>query len=70
MARSSKRQDQWFKSSRSDQQNACVEVNLGPTKGVGVRDSKDEAGPALSFPDGSWEGFIAATKGGKFNLPA
>lgn len=38
----------WRKSSRSNQEGACVEVaDLHTT--VGVRDSKDPAGPHLTF---------------------
>lgn len=60
----------WFKSSRSNGQNACVEVNLDQVQEVGVRDSKDLSGPELSFAGADWRTFVAAAKGGKFNLPA
>lgn len=55
----------WFKSSRSDTQNACVEVNLGQGEGMGVRDTKDDGrGPVLLFGENSWTSFIAGVKDG------
>ncbi|MBQ1052068.1 DUF397 domain-containing protein [Micromonospora sp. C51] len=49
----------WRKSSRSSQANECVEVAVGRS-GVGVRDSKDPAGPVLSFDAYAWRVFVAA----------
>lgn len=49
---------QWFKSSRSEHANACVEVchDMDATR---VRDTKDAgAGPILSFTPEAWEGFL------------
>jgi hypothetical protein len=40
-----------------------VEVRLGGDA-VGVRDSKDAAGPALAFGPAAWGGFVAALKAG------
>lgn len=60
----------WFKSSRSNGQNACVEVNLDEAEVVGVRDSKDRSGPVLSVAGAGWREFVAAAKGGEFDLPA
>ncbi|MFJ6165989.1 DUF397 domain-containing protein [Micromonospora orduensis] len=50
----------WRKSSRSNQDNWCVEVatNLGGV--VGVRDSKDSDGPVLVVDAYSWRLFVAA----------
>jgi hypothetical protein len=51
----------WFKSSRSaGNGEACVEVRLTVTV-VGVRDSKNVAGPALVLPPVSWAGFLTST---------
>lgn len=50
----------WRKSSRSNQDNNCVEVatNLGDV--VGVRDSKDSDGPVLVVDAYSWRLFVGA----------
>jgi hypothetical protein len=48
----------WRKSSYSDGGNGnCVEIAFGPAK-VGVRDSKNTAGPTLAFPQSSWRSFL------------
>jgi hypothetical protein len=36
---------------------------------VGVRDSKNTAGPALVFTPGEWEAFTAGVQDGEFNRP-
>lgn len=47
----------WFKSSYSQADGDCVEVtHLADV--VGVRDSKDVAGPVLVFPPSVWDAFI------------
>jgi Domain of unknown function (DUF397) len=48
----------WRKSSRCAS-GECVEVGAGGTT-IGVRDSKDPAGPVLTFSAGAWERFTAA----------
>ncbi|MEU3456366.1 DUF397 domain-containing protein [Micromonospora sp. NPDC006766] len=51
----------WRKSSRSGSNGECVEV-AGFADSIGVRDSKDRQGPALSFDPASWVRFVAATR--------
>ncbi|WP_432907055.1 DUF397 domain-containing protein [Micromonospora matsumotoense] len=53
----------WFKSSRSSDNAACVEVRLGGGE-VAVRDSKDRHGPTLAFTGGAWAGFTRAIRSG------
>ncbi|WP_067535487.1 DUF397 domain-containing protein [Nocardia crassostreae] len=54
----------WFKSSYSESSGACVEVAFLDGGGVGVRDSKNPAGPALIFSPGEWNAFTAKVIGG------
>jgi hypothetical protein len=58
----------WKKSTRSGS-NGCVEVNLALPE-VGVRDSKDPAGPVISFAPGSWHAFVEQVRAGRFDRPA
>ena len=51
---------QWRKSSRSGSTGGdCVEV-AALAGGVGVRDSKDQAGPILRFGPAAWSAFLDA----------
>jgi hypothetical protein len=52
----------WFKSSRSANNAACVEVRFEVGGAVGVRDSKDRGGPVLAFGGATWTSFVAALK--------
>lgn len=54
---------QWRKSSRSGQ-GECVEVADNLPGVVGVRDSKDPAGPALAFAPDTWRAFLTFAKRG------
>jgi hypothetical protein len=52
----------WFKSSYSGTSGGdCIEVAAAPGT-VHVRDSKDSAGPMLSFPHDAWSAFVAYAK--------
>ena len=51
----------WRKSSRSAEGN-CVEVADNLPSLVGVRDSKDPDGPALTFSPTRWMGFVRTVK--------
>lgn len=50
---------QWFKSSYSGGGGDCVEVAWLGAGRVGVRDSKNPAGPALNFATEEWDAFLA-----------
>ncbi|SCE85403.1 Helix-turn-helix domain-containing protein [Micromonospora chokoriensis] len=50
----------WRKSSRSNQDNMCVEVATNVGGVVGVRDSKDPDGPVLVVDAYSWRLFVVA----------
>ncbi|MHA4947118.1 DUF397 domain-containing protein [Micromonospora sp. SD19] len=53
----------WRKSTRSgDNGGDCVEVAINLPNAVAVRDSKDSAGPLLTFTAQAWTDFIAAAK--------
>ncbi len=49
----------WRKSSRSNSLGGdCVEVADNLPDVVGVRDSKDPSGPALTFTPAAWRSFL------------
>ncbi|GIJ23518.1 DUF397 domain-containing protein [Micromonospora lutea] len=53
----------WRKSSRSSgNQGDCVEVADNLPGVVGVRDSKDPHGPALTFTPDTWRAFVELTR--------
>jgi hypothetical protein len=57
----------WIKSSFSFSNGNCVEVASLPQDEVGVRDSKDTAGPVLRFTPTEWHAFIGGVRNGKFD---
>jgi hypothetical protein len=57
----------WFKSSRSANSANCVEVAWLERDRVGIRDSKNPHGPALTFTPNEWDAFVADTRSGAFN---
>lgn len=52
----------WRKSARSTAQGNCVEVADNIPGAVLVRDSKDPAGPVLTFEPAAWLAFVATTR--------
>jgi hypothetical protein len=57
---------QWRKSSRSCDTANCVEVSLSSDH-VGVRDTKDVAGPMLAYSARDWQLFVSAVRSGTLN---
>lgn len=60
----------WFKSSRSTTGDDCVEVAHLRGGMVGVRDSKNPAGPALVFDPAAWDAFTTVIGGDTFTPAA
>jgi hypothetical protein len=59
----------WRKSTRSGSNGGdCVEVALNLPGVVAVRDSKDPAGPVLTFNRDAWRSFLDRVKSGEFDL--
>lgn len=58
----------WRKSTRSGANGNCVEVATFESL-VGVRDSKDPAGPVLAVTPGDWTAFLAGIRDGDFDAP-
>ncbi|MGC4854212.1 DUF397 domain-containing protein [Micromonospora sp. DT4] len=52
----------WRKSTRSNGSGDCVEVADNLPGAVGLRDSKDPAGPVLTFDPTAWSAFVANVK--------
>ncbi|MFI6759676.1 DUF397 domain-containing protein [Micromonospora sp. NPDC050417] len=55
----------WRKSSRSQNNGACVEVTQVSTT-IGVRDSKDPASPILVFGPAGFAAFVKGAAEGRF----
>lgn len=59
---------EWFKSSYSAENGGCVEARFRDG-GVGCRDSKDPAGPALRFEPEHWQTFVNDVRAGRYPTP-
>lgn len=57
----------WRKSAYSGGATNCVEVAGGLAPIVAVRDSKDPAGPALTFACRAWDTFTVRVKSGRYD---
>ena len=57
----------WVKSSLSFSNGNCVEVTELPGGTVGVRNSRDPAGPVLRFTRGEWDAFLGGARLGEFD---
>ncbi|MBF6416254.1 DUF397 domain-containing protein [Nocardia cyriacigeorgica] len=55
----------WFKSSYSNASRDCVEVAHFSNGQVGVRDSKNPTGPALTFTPTAWDAFLTTARQGE-----
>lgn len=59
----------WRKSSYSgDNGGNCVEVAELSGGARAVRDSKDQAGPALVFTPDQWQAFVSSARRGDFDV--
>ncbi len=56
----------WCKSSYSGTSGNCVDVAALNHGGRAVRDSKDPAGPILTFTRAEWSAFTAGVRSGEF----
>lgn len=56
----------WFKSTRSGNNGACVEVRHRG-EAIDVRDTKDRSGPVLTFTPDEWAAFVGGVKDGEFD---
>jgi hypothetical protein len=59
--------DTWVKSSLSFANGNCVEVADLSGSEIGVRNSRDSAGPVLRFTPDEWHAFIGGVRNGEFD---
>ena len=57
----------WIKSSLSYANGNCVEVASLPGGEIGVRNSRDSAGPVLRFTSDEWHAFLGGVRNGEFD---
>jgi len=57
----------WRKSTLSTDSGACVEF-ASQHGTIGIRDSKDPAGPVLLFTPAEWIAFLGGAKNGEFEI--
>ena len=57
----------WIKSSLSYANGNCVEVASLPGGAIGVRNSRDSAGPVLRFTPEEWHAFLGGVRNGEFD---
>ena len=57
----------WIKSSLSYANGNCVEVAALPGGEIGVRNSRDSAGPVLRFTPDEWHAFLGGVQNGEFD---
>ena len=57
----------WVKSSLSYANGNCVEVTSLPGGTIGVRNSRDCAGPVLRFTSEEWRAFLGGVRNGEFD---
>ena len=57
----------WVKSSLSFSNGNCVEVASLPGGTIGVRNSRDSAGPVLRFTPEQWHALLGGVRNGEFD---
>lgn len=58
----------WVKSSLSYANGNCVEVASLSQGEIGVRNSRDSAGPVLRFTPDEWHAFLGGVRNGEFDM--
>ena len=57
----------WIKSSLSYANGNCVEEASLPGGQIGVRNSRNSAGPVLTFTSDEWRAFLGGVRNGEFD---